>query len=193
LLNIGKLFALGRYSQSLAQYEAERAQPGGEGAPDVEQLIARLGGRDLMGRLRREKKASDRYPEAMARLSRLLEQSKAGDLREQLVGFLERIALSQSRGPEIDPHRVSLLTLHSTKGLEFSRVYVIGVEDGQLPGMSHGREPSAHEVEEGRRLLYVGMTRAKDRLVLTRAEERGGLPAGGERYLREMGLRATNA
>lgn len=190
LLNIGKLFALGRYSNALAQYEAERAQAGGEGAPDVEQLIALLGGRDLMARLRREKKASDRYPEAMARLSRMLELAKDGDLRQQLVDFLERIALSQSRGPEVDPHRVSLLTLHSTKGLEFSRVYVIGVEDGQLPGMSQGREPSAHEIEEGRRLLYVGMTRAKDRLVLTRVEERGGLPAGGERYLREMGLRA---
>ncbi len=63
-----------------------------------------------------------------------------------------------------------------------------GVEDGQLPGLMQGREPSAHEIEEGRRLLYVGMTRAKDRLVLTRAEERGGLPSGGERYLREMGL-----
>jgi superfamily I DNA/RNA helicase len=190
LLGLGKLFALGRYSQSLAQYEAERAQPGGEAAPDVEQLIARLGGRDLMARLRREKKAVDRYPEAMARLRRILELSSGGTLMEQLVSFLERITLSQSRSVELDPDRVSLLTLHSTKGLEFSRVYVIGVEDGQLPGGQgqSGREPSAHEVEEGRRLLYVGMTRAKDRLVLTRAEERGGLPSGGERYLREMGL-----
>ncbi len=189
LLELGKLFALGRYSQALAMYEAERAQPGGDGAPDVEALIALLGGRELMGRLRREKKAADRYPEAMARLNRLLDLSSAGDLSEQLTAFLERVALSQSRGgPEIDHDRVNLLTLHSTKGLEFSRVYIIGAEDGQLPGSLPGKQPSSHELEEGRRLLYVGMTRAKDRLVLTRVRERGGVDAGGERFLREMGL-----
>ncbi len=95
------------------------------------------------------------------------------------------------RDPELAKNRVNLLTLHSTKGLEFSRVYIVGVEDAQLPGSAPGKEPSKSEIEEGRRLLYVGMTRAKDRLVLTRAEERKGLPGGGERYLREMGLGKT--
>jgi superfamily I DNA/RNA helicase/DNA polymerase III epsilon subunit-like protein len=188
-LDVGRIFALGRYTQSLARYDAERTQPGGEVSPDVEQLIERLGGRDLMQKLRREKSAADRYPVAMGRLRRLIEAAGAGTLREQLERFLERVALSQSRGgPEVDRDRVNLLTLHSTKGLEFSRVYVVGVEDAQLPGAPPGKEPSAHEVEEGRRLLYVGMTRAMDRLVLTRVRNRNGIAAGGTRYLSEIGL-----
>lgn len=65
-------------------------------------------------------------------------------------------------------------TLHSTKGLEFSRVYVGGAEDTELPGGSPAKGPTSHEVEEGRRLLYVGMTRTMDRLVLTRVAMRGG-------------------
>jgi len=93
--------------------------------------------------------------------------------------------LSRSDGAERDPARVNLLTLHSTKGLEFSRVYIVGAEDGQLPG---ARDPSKREIEEARRLLYVGMTRCQDRLVLTRVEARGGKPTGRHRFLDEMGL-----
>ena len=82
----------------------------------------------------------------------------------------------------------NLLTLHSTKGLEFSRVYIVGAEDAQLPGRPpSGVESSPAEIEEARR-LYVGMTRAKDRLVLSRAAVRGGNPTGGHRFLDEMGL-----
>jgi ATP-dependent DNA helicase UvrD/PcrA len=188
-LNLGQVFALGRYSQCLGFYDAERSLPGAAGTPDIEQLIERLGGRRLMEKLRREKSAEDRYPAAMARLRRLIDSVGPGTLAEQLGRFLEQVALSQSRGgPEVDRHRVNLLTLHSTKGLEFSRVYVVGVEDAQLPGSPAGKEPSTQEIEEGRRLLYVGMTRAKDRLVLTRTAERKGLPAGGGRFLQEMGL-----
>ena len=104
---------------------------------------------------------------------------------------LERIALSAKSGPDVDTQggRLNLLTLHSTKGLEFSRVYIVGAEDAQLPGVPRdGREPPDDELQEARRLLYVGMTRAKDRLVLTRAERRKDLPTGGYRFLEEMGF-----
>jgi superfamily I DNA/RNA helicase len=121
----------------------------------------------------------------MHRLRPLLEQVNAKSLSEQIAGFLEQVVLSKSDGPERDPARVNLLTLHSTKGLEFSRVYIVGAEDGQLPG---GRDPSKRDVEEARRLLYVGMTRTKDRLVLTRVEARGGKPTGRHRFLDEMGI-----
>jgi len=83
---------------------------------------------------------------------------------------------------------VNLLTLHSTKGLEFSRVYVVGAEDGEMLGGSATRPPSDAQIEEARRLLYVGMTRAKDRLVFTHARERGERPGGGHRFLDEMGI-----
>lgn len=190
--DFSRVFALGRYTQCLGFYDSERSLPGAANTPDIEQLIDKLGGRQLMGKLRREKSAADRYPAAMARLRRLIDTIGPGSLLEQLARFLDQVALSEARrDPELAKNRVNLLTLHSTKGLEFSRVYIVGVEDAQLPGSAPGKEPSKSEIEEGRRLLYVGMTRAKDRLVLTRAEERKGLPGGGERYLREIGLGKT--
>ncbi len=189
LLDLGKLFALGRYGRVLGLYDGERSRPGGESAPDLEELIRRLGGRILMEKLRREKSAEDRYPAAMARLRRLLDLVGTGSLAEQLREFLDRVALSTSRaGPEVEADRVNLLTLHSTKGLEFSRVYIVGVEDSELPGSQQNREPAQPELEEARRLLYVGMTRTKDRLVLTRVDRRNDLPTGGWRFLEEMGL-----
>jgi DNA helicase-2/ATP-dependent DNA helicase PcrA len=89
---------------------------------------------------------------------------------------------------EADPHRVNLLTLHSTKGLEFSRVYIVGVEDYQMPGYYAAVQNRKDEIEEARRLLYVGMTRAKDRLVLTRSDQRRGRDSGGSMFLNEIGL-----
>jgi DNA helicase-2/ATP-dependent DNA helicase PcrA len=105
---------------------------------------------------------------------------------------LERVALSTSDGVDVAPDHVTLLTLHSTKGLEFSRVYVVGVEDYQLPGYYQTVERREDETAEARRLLYVGMTRARDRLVLTRVEQRFGREAGGSRFLEEMGLQALS-
>ncbi|HET7422709.1 MAG TPA: 3'-5' exonuclease, partial [Gemmatimonadales bacterium] len=84
--------------------------------------------------------------------------------------------------------RVNLLTLHSTKGLEFSRVYVVGAEDAQLPGLPALEQQNEAEIQEARRLLYVGMTRACDRLVLTRVSRRDGREAGGGLFLREAGV-----
>jgi len=98
------------------------------------------------------------------------------------------VALSRTEGTEASHDRVNLLTLHSTKGLEFSRVYIVGAEDSELPGGSMDKPKSEADVEEARRLLYVGMTRTKDRLVLTRAQQRGDAITGGHRFLDEMGL-----
>jgi DNA helicase-2/ATP-dependent DNA helicase PcrA len=67
--------------------------------------------------------------------------------------------------------RVSLLTLHAAKGLEFPVVFILGIEDGLLP-LSWGDALDEAALAEERRLFYVGMTRAKDRLLLTRAQKR---------------------
>ena len=98
------------------------------------------------------------------------------------------VALSTSQGVSVDPQRVNLLTLHSTKGLEFSRVYVVGAEDRQLPGLVALERNIVEEIEEARRLLYVGMTRAKDRLQLTWARRRDGDDRGEAKFLGEMKL-----
>ena len=82
--------------------------------------------------------------------------------------FLDAVALATD-ADFFDPRadRVSLLTLHAAKGLEFPVVFIVGLEDGLLP--LHWSEPDEAAMAEERRLFYVGMTRAKDRLILSRA------------------------
>src|SRR2546422_11283643 len=82
----------------------------------------------------RSPEPAHRSPAALARLRALMDGDAALTLQDGIARLLERVALSTSAGVEVDPQRVNLLTLHSTKGLEFSRVYVVGVEDFQLPG-----------------------------------------------------------
>jgi superfamily I DNA/RNA helicase/DNA polymerase III epsilon subunit-like protein len=185
LRQVTRPFALGRYSSCLEMYERESA--GDESVPTVDELIDRLGGPKLMVRIRAEKTAEERYPAAMLRLRRLIAELPEGALDGQLRALLERAVLSKFDGEEPRRGRVNLLTLHSTKGLEFSRVYIVGAEDAQLPGIP-ANGPTDEEVEEARRLLYVGMTRTEERLVLTCVKARGGKPAGGHRFVDEMGL-----
>jgi len=85
--------------------------------------------------------------------------------------FLDALALATD-ADFFDPRadRVSLLTLHAAKGLEFPVVFIVGLEDGLLPLRWGERDQTA--LAEERRLFYVGMTRAKDRLILSRARER---------------------
>jgi DNA polymerase III epsilon subunit family exonuclease len=185
--DIARPFTLGRYSDCLEAYATELAL-GAVGAPSVEEVIDRLGGRALMDRIRAERPAAERYPVAVERLRTLVQASGGETVAEQIDDLLCRATLSTSAGVETAPDRVNLLTLHSTKGLEFSRVYVVGVENQQLPGWKALEQNVEPEIQEARRLLYVGMTRAKDRLVLTRADQRAGIPSGGNLFLTEVGL-----
>jgi superfamily I DNA/RNA helicase/DNA polymerase III epsilon subunit-like protein len=184
--DVSRVFALGKYSSCLEFYERE--QNGDDTLPSADEVIDALGGVEKMLRIRTDKSADERYPSAMLRLRRLIAEIPDEPLQSQLTTFLERAVLSRWDGNEAEDARVNLLTLHSTKGLEFSRVYVVGVEDTQLPGGSPTNGPKPTEVEEARRLLYVGMTRTKDRLVLTRVENRAGKPTRGHQFLDEMGL-----
>ena len=183
------VYALGRYSDGLEQYRVQRELAQEPSLPTVDDVIELLGGTKRMERLRAERTADDRYPQAMARLRRLMGACDAPLLHGQIQQFLELVALSKHDGTEVHQDRVSLLTLHSTKGLEFSRVYVVGVEDSELPGATQHKPATKQEIEESRRLLYVGMTRAKERLVLTRTAKRGDLPTGGIQFIAEMGLK----
>ena len=189
LFKLAKFYTLGRYSDALAFYEMERDRTASSAAPPVDEVIRRLGGRALMTRLRAEPDPAQRYPAALARLRALMDEpSPAGTLKQSIDRLLERVALSTSDGIEVAPDRVNLLTLHSTKGLEFSRVYIVGLEDYQIPGYRESTENRQAEIQEARRLVYVGMTRARERLVLTRVERRFGMEAGGSSFLEEMGL-----
>jgi superfamily I DNA/RNA helicase/DNA polymerase III epsilon subunit-like protein len=194
LLELALPAAVGRFGNCLEGYAAERETCGSPpDTPTLAELIERLGGQDTVDRIRAQRTPAQRYPTAVARLEALVAAGRAAgpSLDAQIARVLELVALSSSDGVERDPHRLSLLTLHSTKGLEFSRVYIVGVEDNQLPGWQAVRDGREDEIREARRLLYVGMTRAKDRLVLTRARQRNANPGGGEMFLREMGLTAA--
>ena len=184
LFNIGRIRALGRYSDALEFYATSRG--GDSNGPDVEEVIRRLGGRSLMTRLRAESDPAQRYPTAVSRLGALMVD--AGTLDQSIDQLLERVALSTSDGVDLAPDRINLLTLHSTKGLEFSRVYIVGVEDYEIPGYQAATNHITDEIEEARRLLYVGMTRARERLTLTRATRRLGRDTGPSTFLEEMGL-----
>ena len=81
-----------------------------------------------------------------------------------LQGFLDGIALQQDREEDDDGPGVNLITLHAAKGLEFPVVYLVGLEEGVLP---HKRSLEEGTKEEERRLLYVGMTRAMERLTMS--------------------------
>lgn len=187
-LSFAPVISLGRYSDCLECYRVEREQSGDASLPDVDELIDLLGGRAMMERLRSDRSADERYPETMARLRRLIDACAKGSLPAQICAFLERAVLSKQDGIEVARDRVNLLTLHSTKGLEFSRVYIIGVEDEQFIPLPPSGTLVKSELEEARRLLYVGMTRTKERLVMTAARSRGEKTTGGHRFLDEMGL-----
>ncbi len=90
-----------------------------------------------------------------------------------LSGFLEEISLitDMDREEEGDDRRISLMTMHTAKGLEYPIVYIIGVEEGIFPG-SQSIYAGESEIEEERRLAYVGITRAKKRLYITNAYQR---------------------
>ena len=87
--------------------------------------------------------------------------------------FLEQVALvADIDSMDDSEERVTLMTLHSAKGLEFSKVYLTGMEDGLFPGYMSITSDDPSDMEEERRLCYVGITRAKEELVLTAARQR---------------------
>lgn len=108
----------------------------------------------------------------LANLDQLVNAAAEAEQRGlTLASFLDEVALLSEADTEAAPESVLLSTLHAAKGLEFDVVYLVGLEEGLLPLM-RGDEDDLADEEEERRLLYVGMTRAKKKLVLTWARTR---------------------
>ncbi len=105
--------------------------------------------------------------ELLANLIRYMEENEDGTLS----GFLEEVALmTDIDNYNSESESVVMMTLHSAKGLEFPVVFIVGMEDGLFPGNQVMYDPT--ELEEERRLCYVGITRAKEKLYITNARSR---------------------
>src|SRR5262249_34152994 len=137
-----------------------------EAASDDKSLPARLA--TAADRVRQRTDAPD---DAMLRLAQQRLTMLAESCDNDPARFADALTLA-AETDFFDPgaDRVALLTLHAAKGLEFPVVFVTGIEEGLLP-LAFGT-PDAAAVAEERRLFYVGMTRAKDQLILSRAEKR---------------------
>jgi DNA helicase-2/ATP-dependent DNA helicase PcrA len=115
-----------------------------------------------------------------------------------LPGYLARLALDSKEADGDAGDAVTLMTLHGAKGLEWRCVFLCGLEEGLLPHSGRGFDDSSGEpkadgavnLEEERRLCYVGMTRARERLILTRASERTkrgkAIPRTPSRFLEDI-------
>ncbi len=183
----------GKAARALAEFAALRTRLAalvGEARPLAERVAAVIDASGLRGALAREATA-----EAVGRLENLDEVCVAAEEFEARTGsgavtaFLDSVALISDVDELTEPRAaVTLMTLHSAKGLEFPVVFLTGLEEGVFP---HTRSlGDAEDLEEERRLAYVGLTRAKERLFLSYACQRRLGALGGmhdpSRFLLEM-------
>ncbi|HEX8295328.1 MAG TPA: UvrD-helicase domain-containing protein [Chthoniobacteraceae bacterium] len=148
------------------EFESKLHEPLSDHVKILRELIDRVG---YLADLRRTCKTPE---EALKRESNVTEMIRSfedftGRSTEGLRGFLDEMSLRQEREEDDDEMKgdgVTLITLHAAKGLEFPQVYLIGLEEGVLP---HDRSKVEGTVDEERRLLYVGITRARESLALT--------------------------
>lgn len=105
---------------------------------------------------------ADKTPEAPGRLENLKELVKALESFENLQGFLEHVSLVMDNESDDGGAKVSIMTLHAAKGLEFPAVFLPGWEDGLFPSQRSMDESGLKGLEEERRLAYVGITRAEE-------------------------------
>lgn len=128
----------------------------------IEKIVSRTGYRDFL---------SDGTPKSEERIENIGSLISDAQNFASLEDFLNEVALMSSVDLKDDIEKVSLMTLHASKGLEFPIVFIVGLEEGILP---HARvnESGPSELEEERRLMYVGMTRAREELHLTYAQSR---------------------
>ncbi len=134
-------------------------------------FLERIGYRDHLRTIVKDDQALSKRWMAMEILGRILDGfvERGGATRESLRGFVDTMEL-RDPGEDLDRDKapkVQLLTLHACKGLEFRAVVLMGLEEDLLPHRTLGGD-----VAEERRLFYVGVTRARERLILTRARAR---------------------
>jgi DNA helicase-2/ATP-dependent DNA helicase PcrA len=115
---------------------------------------------------------ADKSPEAPGRLENLKELVRAMADFETLQGFLDHVSLVMENEENSSDAKLSMMTLHGAKGLEFDTVFLPGWEEGVFPNQRALDEGGAKSLEEERRLAYVGITRARKRAIISHAANR---------------------
>jgi DNA helicase II / ATP-dependent DNA helicase PcrA len=115
---------------------------------------------------------NEKTPEAPGRLENLKELVKALEQFDSLQGFLEHVSLIMENESEESAEKVSIMTLHAAKGLEFPVVFLPGWEEGLFPSQRSMDESGKKGLEEERRLAYVGITRAEELCTISFASNR---------------------
>jgi DNA helicase-2/ATP-dependent DNA helicase PcrA len=115
---------------------------------------------------------ADKSPEAPGRLENLKELVRAMADFETLQGFLDHVSLVMENEENSSDAKLSMMTLHGAKGLEFDTVFLPGWEEGVFPNQRALDEGGAKSLEEERRLAYVGITRARRRAIISHAANR---------------------
>lgn len=187
--------AIMKFRELMDEYRERFRAPGGRLSATFESLIEVI---DY------ESEIEKQYKDAGQQLARTavieecvlaLQQYEQRADRPELMDFLEQSSLAGNdrefgESDEFEKPAVKLMTLHSAKGLEFPRVFLVGWEEGILPHQRSIEDESPTAVEEERRLAYVGITRARDHLTISHAltrmkwgKRRESVPS---RFLREM-------
>jgi DNA helicase-2/ATP-dependent DNA helicase PcrA len=115
---------------------------------------------------------AERSAEAAGRLENLAELARAMEEYDNLAGFLEHVSLVMDNDEDRDRDKVTIMTIHAAKGLEFDTVYLPGWEEGIFPSQRALDEGGLASLEEERRLAYVAITRAKRRSTILHAANR---------------------
>ena len=161
------------FVELIDDYQTKLAQPLTDPADIITKLIAEI---DYASELRRSCKSAEEAADRETNIGDMLRDLQRFNERSTkgLPGFLDEIVLDQEREEDkqddIEKKKgVTLITMHAAKGLEFRHVYIVGVEEGILP---HDRSKVEGTLDEERRLLYVGITRAKRTLTLSHCRDR---------------------
>ncbi|MGY8632261.1 UvrD-helicase domain-containing protein [Bradyrhizobium sp. 14AA] len=157
--------ARGSLRDLVAQFDRWRAQREVTAHTDLAQIVLDESGYTEMWQ-------KDRSADAAGRLENLKELVRSMEEFENLQGFLEHISLVMDRDSGADEDAVSLMTLHSAKGLEFDNVFLPGWEEGLFPSQRTLDEQGRAGLEEERRLGHVGLTRARRRAMIYFATNR---------------------
>ena len=115
---------------------------------------------------------AERSAEATGRLENLAELARAMEEYETLGAFLEHVSLVMDNDANADEAKVTIMTIHAAKGLEFDTVFLVGWEEGVFPSQRALDEGGTKSLEEERRLAYVAITRARERATILHAANR---------------------